>query len=203
MASPTIRVALHRTLRCLKTAPSLTLALLLCGGGSLAVASFQTSGLNGIPLTTEMHVETSDWWPTKGDAPRNRYAGSAVCAQCHSAIAASYATTPMAHAAVPAAGSEALRTHNSLSLRFGPFAETIVTGQDSSDLTVSDGNSSVSRTLGWALGEGFMGQTYIYENAGSLYETHLSFFSQPQGLDITPGQSRSTPQLCRKPPAAK
>lgn len=193
MALSTIRGPLNRAVRCTRTVPGLAIALTLCGSAAFAAALFQTNGLSGIPMTTEMHVQTADWWPTKGDAPRKQYAGSAACAQCHSAITATYATVPMAHAATLAASSEALQAHGTLSLQLGPFAEKIVTAKGSSVLTVSDANSSVSRALSWALGQGFMGQTYIYENDGSFYEAHLSFFSAPKSLDTTPGQTRSTP----------
>jgi len=171
---------------------ALTLGIALFAGACFA-ALFQTGGLSGIPLTTEMHVQNAGWWPTKGEAPRKEYAGTAACAQCHSAIAATYATAQMAHAAVPAAASEALQTHDHLSLQLGPFFDKIVTTRDSSVLTVSAANSRISRTLEWAFGEGFMGQTYVYEESGAFYEAHLSFFTAPEALDITPGQFRSVP----------
>lgn len=193
MALPRFRQSYRRALHCIRNAPHVALALVLCASASFAADLFQTNGLSGIPLTTEMHVENADWWPRKGSAPRKQYAGSAACEQCHSAIASTYATTPMAHAATPAAASQALQVHSNLSLQIGSFAEKFVTAQGSSVLTVSDANSSLSRTLGWAFGEGFMGQTYIYEDGGSFYEAHLSFFTSPQALDITPGQFRSVP----------
>jgi Cytochrome c554 and c-prime len=191
MALPKFRQPRDGPLRWIRNAPRVALALILCGTASFATALFQTGDLSGIPLTTELHVENAGWWPTKGDAPRKLYAGSAACAECHSAIAAAYASAQMAHAATFAARSHALQAHRSLSFQLGSFAERLVTAQGSSVLTISDANSSISRTLGWAFGEGFMGQTYIYEHGGSFYEAHLSFFTAPQALDITPGQPRS------------
>jgi hypothetical protein len=52
-----------------------------------------------------------------------------------------------------------------------------------------------------------MGQTYVYEKNGSYYESHLTFFSSSQDLNITPGQSLATPRSLeeaagrRMPPA--
>jgi len=156
-------------------------------------ALWQATGLSGVPLTTEMHVEDPGWWPTKGTAPRKAYAGNVVCAQCHSAIAATYAETGMSHAAMLTSASAALQQHRDISFRLSPFSDKILTTPSSSVFVASDGHSTISRPLGWAFGEGLMGQTYVYENAGAFFEAHLSFFSSIQGLDITPGQIRSTP----------
>lgn len=171
---------------------ALGMALAVCAGACFA-ALLQTAGTAGIPLTTEMHVDEAGWWPTKGQAPRTEYAGPASCARCHSAIAQTYQSTAMAEAATPGGAAEPLHGHKTLSLRIGSFTDTLETTQGSSVLTVSDSSSSLSRPLGWAFGLGLMGQTYVYEHEGSFYEAHLSFFTAPQALDITPGQFRSMP----------
>jgi Cytochrome c554 and c-prime len=193
MAFVKIRGALRRAVGCMRNTPALAVGLTLFASGLFAAALFQTGGLSGIPLTTEMHLENSGWWPTKGAAPRKEYAGAAACAECHGAIAATYATAQMAQAATLPAASRLLESHPQLSFQIGPFTETVATSGDRSVLTVSDAGSKVSHSLEWAFGEGFMGQTYVYEDSGAFYEAHLSFFTAPQGLDITPGQFRSTP----------
>jgi hypothetical protein len=48
--------------------------------------------------------------------------------------------------------------------------------------------------LQWAFGVGHLGQTYVYEKNGSFYESHLTFFSSTQDLNITPGQSPGLPR---------
>lgn len=53
--------------------------------------------------------------------------------------------------------------------------------------------ASESATLLWAFGMGRIAQTYIYEKHGKLYESHVSFFTEPQALDITPGHPRTEP----------
>jgi hypothetical protein len=181
-------------LRSIRNAPGLALILAGCSGVCCG-ALWQTTGLSGVPMTTEMRVADPGWWPTKGTAPRKAYVGNAVCAQCHSAIAATYSRTGMVHAAMPAAASEELRRHSNLSLQLGPFSDSIVTTAASSVLTVSGDTSKISQPLGWAFGFGLMGQTYVYESAGSFYEAHLSFFRSIAGLDITPGQLRSAPNM--------
>jgi hypothetical protein len=44
------------------------------------------------------------------------------------------------------------------------------------------------------MGDGVMGQTFILESGGVLFESQLSYFSAIQGLDITPGHTRAAPQ---------
>lgn len=176
----------------IRSAPHL--ALVLAASCSVCFGTLgQTTGLSGIPLTTEMHVENPGWWPTKGAPPRKAYAGSAVCEQCHAAISATYAETGMVQAAMLTSASQALQQHSSLSFQLRPFIDKILTTSSSSVFIASDGNSTISRPLGWAFGKGLMGQTYVYENAGAFYEAHLSFFTSIAGLDITPGQVRSAP----------
>ncbi|MGC2246820.1 MAG: multiheme c-type cytochrome [Terriglobales bacterium] len=101
----------------------------------------------------------------------------------------------MARAAVHATDSEILRQHDHLSFRLGPYREEIVTKGGKSVLTVTGrgGAAPLSVDLLWAFGVGHMGQTYVYEKDGSYYESHLSFFTSSQGLNITPGQSVATP----------
>jgi hypothetical protein len=146
-------------------------------------------------MPTESRVKSPGWWPTKGDASRDSYVGTAVCAKCHGSKAATQQTNAMAHAAVRAADAEVLHQHDHLSFRVGPYHEEIVTKGEKSVLTVTAGDNaaSVSADLLWAFGIGHMGQTYVYEKNGSFYESHLSFFASTQDLNITPGQSLAMP----------
>jgi len=146
-------------------------------------------------MPTEARVQSPGWWPTKGDASRDSYVGTATCARCHASKAATQQKHAMAHAAVRAADSEILRQHDSLSFRLGPYREEIVTKGDKSVLTVTtgEGTPSLSTDLLWAFGVGHMGQTYVYEKNGSYYESRLSFFSSTQDLNLTPGQSHTAP----------
>ena len=41
----------------------------------------------------------------------------------------------------------------------------------------------------WAMGADNMGQTYIVQSGGTLYEAHRTYFEETKGLDETPGQS--------------
>lgn len=166
-------------------------ALALCAVASPSLT--QSPAPSGISLPTELRLQSPGWWPTKGDAPRDAYAGAAACAKCHTSTAAIQRKTAMAQAATRAADGEILYLHDRLTFRLGPYTEEIVTKDNKSILTVSNEASSLSTELLWAFGVGHMGQTYLYQRNGSFYEGHLSFYASSQGLNITPEQSLSIP----------
>lgn len=60
--------------------------------------------------------------------------------------------------------------------------------------SVSAGGKTLVADLLWAFGAGSMGQTYLYEYRGALYESQVSFYSAINGLDITIGH-RNPAQL--------
>jgi len=182
MANNMLRINMHRAS-----------ALAIC---ALTAASFaQSSAPVSMSMLTASRVQSPGWWPTKGDAARGSYVGTAACAKCHASKVASQQKHAMARAAVPAADAEILRQHDHLSFRVGPYREEIVTKGEKSTLSVipGDGAPSFSTGLLWAFGVGHMGQTYVYEKNGGYYESHLTFFSSTHDLNITPGQSPATP----------
>jgi hypothetical protein len=147
-------------------------------------------------MPTASRVQSPGWWPTKGDAARDSYVGTAVCARCHASKSATQQKHAMARAAVHAADADILRQHDHLSFRLGPYREEVVTKGGKSVLTVTAGGDAApfSTDLMWAFGVGRLGQTYVYEKNGSYYESHLTFFASSQDLNITPGQSLATPR---------
>lgn len=148
----------------------------------------------GISLTTKLRVRgPSGWWPTKGGAAKEQFVGNAACAKCHAAKAESYDSAAMSHAAVPVEDSEIIRRRDSLGFQAGPYHYEPQSAGGKGLLKVSDTMSSVSVPLMWAFGVGHMGQTYVYEQGGNYYESHLTFFTRLQALDITPGQSPDVP----------
>ncbi len=175
---------MHRSLRFVRAALWLAtfLALSVCPD----TRAQTTPSTGGISLPTELRVQNSRWWPTKGDRPREEYVGAIECAKCHASKAANYKASAMAQAS--------LRKHDHLAFQLGPYSYQLVTDGEGSTLKLSTGTASLSGLLLWAFGVGHMGQTYIYALNGNLYESHLSFFAIPEALDITPGHSRSVPE---------
>jgi len=99
----------------------------------------------------------------------------------------------MSHASVSPVESETLRRHTDLKLDLGDYIYQLMSSQGKSTLTVRKGQESLSAEPQWAFGNGHMGQTYIYRQNGELYESHLSFYTGTESLDVTPGQERTSP----------
>src|SRR4029077_14215782 len=184
-------------------------ALALCFVASASLAQTSAPASMSMSMPTASRVQSPGWWPTKGDATRDSYVGTATCAKCHASKVATQQKHAMARAAVRAGDAEILRQNDHLPFRLGPYREEIVTKGGKSVLTVTanDGAARLSANLLWAFGVAHMGQTYVYEKNGSYYESHLTFFSSSQDLNITPGQSLAPPRSLeeaagrRMPPA--
>jgi hypothetical protein len=155
--------------------------------------SAQSSQSSSISLATEMRVRGPGWWPTKGQPGRAEYTGPDACSECHELKSETAQSTPMLHAAVRASDSRSLREHANLPFQTGPYTYQLLTTPEKSTLTVGNATSSLSVDLLWALGSGHMGQTFIYQQSAKFYESHVSFYTASQALDITPGQSHSIP----------
>src|SRR4029077_8780619 len=155
--------------------------------------SLQTPQSSSISLPTELRVRGSGWWPTKGQPARAEYTGPDACTECHELKAETAQDTAMLHAATRASDSKSLRDRLNLPFQAGPYNYQLLTTPERSILTVTNATSSMSVDLLWALGSGHMGQTFIYQQNGRFYESHVSFYSATQALDITPGQQRTVP----------
>src|SRR5579863_1305547 len=153
----------------------------------------QSSAAGGISLPTQLRIQGPGWWPTRGDAPREKFAGASACVLCHFEKTATYKSAAMSQASISPLSSEGLRKHDRLEFQIGPYSYELVTDAQKSTLTVSKGQESLSAALQWAFGIGHMGQTYIYRQKDDLYESHVSFYTGPQALDITPGHEHSIP----------
>jgi len=169
---------------------ALAAAFFAAASGPLSAQSVAGSSIS---LPTTMHLRDSGWWPTKSDAGRDDYSGSQACASCHETISATYQTTAMARAASLASDSLPLRIHAPLAYALGPFRGEISVAAGQPTLTVSGGSQPVTHPLVWAFGEAHMGQTFIYEQGGKFFESHMSFYEATESLDVTPGQSRALP----------
>jgi Cytochrome c554 and c-prime len=167
--------------------------------GAPLLGSFARSGKSlpavpaSVPMATDDRVQLTRWWPTKGTASREEFLGPNVCADCHASKFRTQTQTPMAHAAMRPADSEALRSHDQLTFSLPPYNYQISRQKDGSLFFVTDGKQTISLPLSWAFGLGQAGQTYILERNGTFYESRVSYFPALDGLDSTPGQSQAAP----------
>ena len=110
-----------------------------------------------------------------------------ACATCHPAEAKSHAATPMMHALTPARDSAILKANPQLQYQDGNYRWRIAREAGEPVYSVTDGNQAITAKLQWAFGFGAMGQTYLFEHNGALYESTLSYYTLTQSLDFTPG----------------
>lgn len=150
-----------------------------------------TSGLAASRLTKN-RLEDSGWWPTKRDRSRDEYVGASICAECHDSKVNTARKTAMARAATRASESESLQ-QVPLAMEIGAYRYQISDSDGKKVLKVSGGRSSRSADLLWAFGMGRIAQTYVYQQNGRFYESHVSFYTSIQALDVTPGHPRTAP----------
>lgn len=178
-----------------KTMPRLVNLIALCLSAALLAicvllprkAVSQVPSSAGVPMTTQDRLRMHGSWPTKGTAAQEEFVDDSQCAKCHSAITRTQIMTPMGRASSSADESEILRKNPSLSFHSGAHEYEITRGQSGFQFSVSNGSKSLSASLSWAFGLGNKGQTYIYSQGGSWYESRLSFYKTLQGLDVTTG----------------
>ena len=138
--------------------------------------------------STSERVKQKGWWPTKGDAPREDFVGSAVCAQCHSDVYASQKNTRMAQTSTPAVDSQLLRADDKDKVEFaqGPYTYQIAHTSQGETYSVTDSKQSITEILNWAFGTGNNGQSYLFNHGGNLYEARMSYYRASGKFDLTP-----------------
>ena len=109
------------------------------------------------------------------------------CAKCHWQ-ARSQPATNMAHALETVEESSVLTSHPLLVGTYGRYSYRIERTGNQSIYSVTDGVSTVSMPIRWVFGaSSAMGQTYILEKDGELYESRMSWFRTLDGLGPTLG----------------
>jgi hypothetical protein len=116
-----------------------------------------------------------------------------LCAKCH-VEAVSQPATDMAHALETVEQSRVLMSHPLLTATYGKYLYRIERAGDQSIYSVTDGATSISMPIRWVFGaSSAMGQTYILEKDGELYESRMSWYRQLDGLGPTLGGGSSLP----------
>jgi hypothetical protein len=118
-------------------------------------------------------------------------AGAESCAGCHRSQLTQL-STPMALALEPATGNPVLAGHPSLTYKVGAYTWTVTTRGGQSTYSVTDGTNTLSLPIRWAFGA--QAQTWVFERNGKFYESIVSFYPGENGLGITTGDERLTPQ---------
>jgi len=123
--------------------------------------------------------------PVSSDAP--------ACATCHLEARCQPATS-MGHALETAEESKVLSTHPLLTFKNGSYLYRIERKGGQSLYSVRNGNQTLTMPIRWAMGaSSAIGQTYILEKDGQLYESRVSYFSELKRLGLTMGAQESAP----------
>lgn len=121
------------------------------------------------------------------------FIGDEACGECHKKAFAAHPKSGMAQAMEAVAESRVLTANPQLAMTVGPFTYEIKRQGKQSLYSVTDGKDTISVPISYAMGHGKMGQTYVLERNGKLYESLVSFYGDTKGLDFTIGAPRSVP----------
>jgi Cytochrome c554 and c-prime len=147
------------------------------------------------PTPVNSQVGPIKRWNPRRVPPGTVFIGDQACGECHKKHFASHSHSGMAVAMEPVAGSKVLSENPQLTMRVGPYSYEIKRSGKESFYSVTDGKDTISLSILYAFGEGKMGQTYMLQHQGKFYESLVSFYKEPKGLDFTIGAPRVVPKL--------
>ncbi|HZY87379.1 MAG TPA: tetratricopeptide repeat protein [Gemmataceae bacterium] len=149
--------------------------------------------------------------PYRNVNPDVRYVGDAQCVGCHEEIAKSYAGHPMGRSLAPAAdligrqrySPDSNNPFDALGRRFraDPQGQRLWHRQAVHD-EAGKPVAELSQEVRWVIGSGTKGYSYLSERDGYLFQTPISWFSQKQRWDLSPGfgpsvlAAREVPASC-------
>jgi cytochrome c554/c'-like protein len=136
---------------------------------------------------------TGPYWNPRKVPAGTVFLSDQACGECHKKFFPSFATTGMAQAMEPIAGSQVLTANPKLTMQVGPYTYEIKREGAQSTYSVTDGKETISFPIRYAFGQGRMGQTYLLERDGKFYESLVSFYNEPKSLDFTTGAARTVP----------
>ncbi|MDQ2898445.1 MAG: tetratricopeptide repeat protein [Acidobacteriota bacterium] len=123
-------------------------------------------------------------------------ADSKACAGCHAEIYRRYITTPMARTSgiAGAASPRESFQHASIAAPIGGARYEIASSRsgatDALSFRFSDGEIRGWRSLDYFLGSGVVGRSYMTDIDGFLFQSPVSYYSNPAAWGISPGYER-------------
>lgn len=135
--------------------------------------------------------------PYRNIHPDVHYVGSAACFDCHADIARSFSRHPMGRSLTSTGGK------SEGELPYGPEANNPFTVLGRRFQVERQGNrlwhrqtvtddlgrpvAELNQEVGWAIGSGHKGYSYITEREGYLLQTSISWFAHERRWDLSPG----------------
>jgi Cytochrome c554 and c-prime len=166
---------------------SLTLIAIILGLLAVGIVSWGPSLASG-------QVSSIQRWNPRRVPAGTEFAGDQACGECHKKMTGLYAQTGMALAMESVGDSRVLVQNPRLSMRVGPYLYEIKRNGKQSSYSVTDGKETISLPIAYVFGQGRMGQTYLLQHEGKFYESLVSYYNEPKGLDFTIGASRTVPE---------
>lgn len=116
-----------------------------------------------------------------------------ACASCHSQ-GKTQPHTSMGQALETVADCKVLVDHPLLAVTVGRYSYRIERKGNQSEYSVTDGTQTITAPVRWAMGaSSSIGQTYILEKDGQLYESRVSYYRELNALGPTLGSANSVP----------
>ena len=138
-------------------------------------------------VPTEIRLISPGWWPTKGTFPRDQFVGSETCARCHQDKSETQRNTPMAHAVTRATADAFSIFPQGMKFRSGSYNYSLTQTTSGAEYSVTNGEQSASAPLTWIFGNRQFGDTFIYQKGAMYFESRVSYYRIPNGLDFTTG----------------
>jgi len=163
-------------------------------GAVVSAIGLHSPNLLRAQIPTAERLLYRGWWPRHSAKADDSYVGPAACAACHADKAKTQKDTPMARTAVIlGAEPNILATHGRLTFQAGSFGYQFAMADGKAMYTATDGTRSLSARIKWSFGDGHVGQSYLFEKDGKLFESRVSYFDSLKGLEFTPGRKLSQP----------
>ena len=125
--------------------------------------------------------------------PASDYVGSAACAECHSDIAASYASHPMANSCAAIDQATPLEDYSAADFTAADGRRYYVEWADGRVLhheSLADGQGAlydVAVEMAYVLGSGRHGRAYLAQRDGLLFQSPITWYAQQTRWDLSPG----------------
>lgn len=125
--------------------------------------------------------------------PQTAKTNANACASCH-AQGKTQPHTSMGQALETVEDCKVLIDHPVLTVTVGKYSYRIERKGNESEYSVTDGVDTITAPIRWAMGaSSAIGQTYILEKDGKLFESRVSYYRELNALGPTMGSENSAP----------
>jgi Tfp pilus assembly protein PilF len=189
-----------RSLHCRASLITARLIAALLGVGLIGLVIFAVGykWWTGREQSTDRKDNSQPVWqsPYRNTSPEVRYVGDEACARCHKDMAAAYRKHPMSRSLAPVSSAEPLEKYDSsahnpfdaqgfhyLVEREGNRVCHKETRLDKSGKVLVETKAEVQ----YALGSGAHGRAYLVNHDGFVFQSPISWFTQANRWDLSPG----------------